>query len=102
MNEIFETPKQDYLEIFHAAQARLAAGDLENGKELLAQAAELVDVMGDEQDFSEYIKGTQAYLDKNADLLRGVIGRIQEPTNKAILERFVVLKQIVVNLNSVN
>lgn len=88
MNKSFEVPNQTYLEVFHAAQAKLLAGEFVSGKELLAQAAELAGSEEDVQDFGVYIEGTQAYIDQNVDLLREAIAKVQEPRNKAILEKF--------------
>lgn len=88
MRKPFETQSQNYLDIFHLAQSRLLEGDIEGGKKLLNQAAELAVVIKDERDFLGYIKGTLAYLEKDENLLRGVINDIGDPVNKAILKRF--------------
>lgn len=80
----FERQEPRYLEIFHAAQAKLLEGDVESGKELLIQAAELTD----DEDFLQYIKGTQAYLDDDKETLKGAIGSLSEHPNVAILQRF--------------
>ncbi|PLX24907.1 hypothetical protein C0580_03730 [Candidatus Parcubacteria bacterium] len=87
MNESFEMKEPKYLEVFHAAQAKLLEGDFEAGREFLAQAATLVEDL-DDRDFLEYIKGTQAYLEQDRESLKLAIGQIQEPHNKALLERF--------------
>jgi len=88
MKESFETPEKNYLDVFHLAQARLAGGDIEGGRELLLQASELAGASDEVQDFDEYIKGTQAYVDKNVDLLKEATASVQQPENKAILQRF--------------
>lgn len=84
MNELFERQEPRYLEIFHAAQAKLLEGDVEAGKELLIQAAELTD----DEDFLRYIKGTQAYLGGDRESLRGSISSLGEHPNAAILQKF--------------
>jgi len=88
MTESFELPKQTYLDVFHAAQAKLIEGDIEGGKELLVQAADLVGDLDDGQIFSAYIDGTQAYLEKDMDSLRMAIDRVGDSGNRVILERF--------------
>jgi hypothetical protein len=88
MDKSFELRDRSYLDIFHLAQSRLLEGDIEDGKKLLNQAAELVGVIKDEHDFLEYIKGTLAYLEKDENLLRGAINSIKDPVNKGILKRF--------------
>jgi hypothetical protein len=88
MDKSFELQDRSYLDIFHLAQSRLLEGDIEDGKKLLNQAAELAGVIKDEHDFLEYIKGTLAYLEKDENFLRGVINGIEDPVNKAILKRF--------------
>lgn len=84
MNKSFEKPEPEYLDIFHQAQAKLVEGDIESARELLAQSAELVD----DEDFLLYIKGTQAYIEKDVEKLKEVIANIEQVVNKKILERF--------------
>jgi len=84
MKESFERQEPKYLEIFHAAQAKLLEGDVEAGKKLLIEATELVD----DKDFLEYIKGTQAYLDGDRENLELAISKLGGHPNVAILQRF--------------
>lgn len=88
MKETFTSGENNYLDLFHQAQAKLVAGDYQAGKEILKQAMAIIENDDDLQDFLLYMKGTEAYLDQNMDVLKEAITTIKEPHNKKILERF--------------
>ncbi|MBT6691031.1 hypothetical protein HOB10_01705 [Candidatus Parcubacteria bacterium] len=89
MEKIFEsTPSPAYIEVFHTAQSKLAAGDIEEGKKFLQEAIDLAVLENKEKDFVWYMKGTQAYLDKDEEALQEAIVNVGESPNADILQRF--------------
>lgn len=88
MEQPFQKPPASYLDIFHSAQAKLVEGDIDEGRRILSQAIEAGAGEQDIQDFVWYMKGTEAYLNKDEVALQEAIENVQQPVNVGILQNF--------------